>query len=95
MAREEENPRWNVPATPELDERVRERIQRGGFTGLAEHVRSAVRADLERDAEKRLEQQLLEGLDSGEGVEVTPEYWEEKRRSLNERLAAGRSKKER
>ena len=52
MAREEENPRWNVPATPELDERVRERIQRGGFTGLAEYVRSAVRADLERDAEK-------------------------------------------
>src|SRR5271154_4217971 len=29
---------------------------------------------------------LLEGLDSGKPVAVTPEYWEEKKRRLSERL---------
>ena len=34
-----------------------------------------------------LEELLLEGLESGEGVEVTPEYFAERRRALKARLS--------
>jgi antitoxin ParD1/3/4 len=46
---------------------------------------SALRARKAR-AQARLEALLLEGLDSGEPVEVTPEFWEECRRELKRRL---------
>jgi antitoxin ParD1/3/4 len=36
--------------------------------------------------EKRNDALLLEGLDSGEAIPVTKEYWEEKKRTLTERL---------
>jgi antitoxin ParD1/3/4 len=34
---------------------------------------------------KKLEALLLEGLESGKPLEITPEYWEKKRRQLIER----------
>jgi antitoxin ParD1/3/4 len=36
----------------------------------------------EKTAEERLDALLLEGIESGEAIEVTPEYWEEKKRRL-------------
>jgi len=36
---------------------------------------------------QKLEALLLEGLNSGEPIEITPEYWEKKRRQLIERHA--------
>ena len=45
------------------------------------------RADQERSAEDRLEALLLEGLESGEAIQVTPEYIEQKRLRLIERHA--------
>ena len=40
---------------------------------------------LEEEEQERLEALLLEGLDSGEGIEVTPEFWKELRAELVER----------
>lgn len=37
-------------------------------------------------AEERIDRLLLEGLDSGPPIAVTPEYWEVKKRTLAERL---------
>lgn len=45
------------------------------------------REDQERLAGEKLETLLLESLNSGEPVEVTPEYWERKRAHLIERHA--------
>jgi antitoxin ParD1/3/4 len=39
-----------------------------------------------RKVEERIDALLLEGLDSGEPIPVTKEYWEEKKRKLTERL---------
>jgi antitoxin ParD1/3/4 len=36
---------------------------------------------------EKLDQQLLEGLDSGEPIAVTPELWEEQRRDLEKYIA--------
>jgi len=41
----------------------------------------------------RLEKLLIEGLDSGEPIEVTPEYWERKRRKLVARVQEMRKQK--
>ena len=45
-----------------------------------------IRADQKRKAEERIDALLLEGLDSGQPIPVTPDYWEEKKRKLTERL---------
>ena len=84
---EQEILRYSVPVTRELDAEVRKRMREGGFSSVAEYVRTALRADLEHARKDRLEQLLLDGLESGNGTEVTPEYWEERRRELNSRLA--------
>ena len=49
--------------------------------------------DQARAAERRLEELLLEGLGSGEPIEVTPEFWEQKRRDLVARVEEMRKKK--
>ncbi len=88
---EQEILRYSVPVTPELDAEVRRRMQEGGFSSIAEYVRTALRTDLEHARRDRLEKLLLEGLESGQGTEVTPEYWEERRHELNARLAKRKS----
>ena len=79
--------RYSVPVSLELDKAVRKRIREGGFSSVAEYVRATVRADLKRAKDARLEELLLEGLESGEGVEVTPEYFAKRRRALKARLS--------
>ena len=48
--------------------------------------RELIRIDQKRKVEERIDALLLEGLDSGEPIPVTKEYWEEKKRKLTERL---------
>ena len=48
--------------------------------------RELIRTDQKRKVEERIDALLLEGLDSGEPIPVTKEYWEEKKRKLTERL---------
>ena len=60
---------------------------REGFASAELYLRDLVRrAQLENEGyDEALEQLLLEGLDSGPGIEVTPEYWEKKRAELIEK----------
>ena len=44
-----------------------------------------IREDEKRTAEEKLEALLLEGLNSGDPIEITPEYWERKRQQLIKR----------
>ena len=56
-----------------------------GYSTPSEYVRELLRQDQNRRAEQKLEALLLEGLKSGDPLEITPEYWENKRRKLMER----------
>ncbi len=40
---------------------------------------------------REIEAELVRGLDSGPAVEVTPEFWTERRRALQERIARRQS----
>ena len=58
---------------------VDEQTKRGGYGTASEFLRTLIRDAQKRQAEDRLEAMLLEGLDSGKSIEVTPAYWQEKK----------------
>jgi antitoxin ParD1/3/4 len=76
----------NIALPETMKHFVQERVSEGGYSSVSEYVRELIRADQKRKAEERIDALLLEGLDSGQPVCVTPEYWEEKKRKLTERL---------
>jgi len=76
----------NIALPESMKHFVQERVSEGGYSSVSEYVRDLIRADQRRKAEERIDALLLEGLDSGQAIAVTPEYWEEKKRKLTERL---------
>jgi antitoxin ParD1/3/4 len=75
--------------TISLPESMKEFIERGvaegNYSTPSEYVRDLVEEALDRKNEERLEKLLLEGLDSGEPIKVTPEFWTELRAELTEK----------
>jgi len=61
---------------------VDDEIATGRYHNVSEYFRSLVRRDQDRAVERRLEAALLEGLDSGESIEVTPDFWNQLRKDL-------------
>ncbi len=77
----------NIALPESMKHFVQERVTEGGYSSASEYVRELIRADQKRKVEERIDTLLLEGLDSGQPIPVTPEYWEEKKRRLTERLS--------
>ena len=73
----------SISIPPELETRLRARAEAEGIT-VEVYIERLLRAD--QQAEDELEALALEGLGSGEPIEVGPGYWEEKHRRLDERL---------
>ncbi|MCK4342976.1 MAG: type II toxin-antitoxin system ParD family antitoxin [Phycisphaerae bacterium] len=65
----------NISLPEEMKTFVDEQVAKEGFSTASEFIRALLREAQKRAADERLEQLLLEGLDSGEPIEVTPEYW--------------------
>jgi antitoxin ParD1/3/4 len=72
----------NISLPQPLKDYVEAQVKEGGYSTPSEFVRDLVRRDQKHRAEEKLEALLLEGLHSGEPIEITPEYWENKRRQL-------------
>ena len=64
---------------------VEEQVAKGGHGSADEYVRTLIREVQIRQEKEKLEAMLLEGLNSGEPIEVTEEYWAEKMRRYEER----------
>lgn len=71
----------NVSLPESLRKFAEERAAKG-YSSVSEYFRELLRDDQKRVAQERLEELLLQGLESGEPIEVTPEYWEKKRQEL-------------
>jgi len=69
---------------------VQRRVAEGGFGGVREYVLDLIRADHQRRHEERLDELLLEGLASGEPIEVDEAYWQAKKEKLAARLQHAR-----
>ena len=72
-----------ITVDPRLEAKLRERADAEGLS-IADYVERLVNAD--QSAEEELESLALEGLNSGEPIEIGPGYWEEKHRHLDQRL---------
>lgn len=83
----------NVSLSEPMRKWVEAQVKTGRYGNLSEYVRELIRSDQAKAAERRLEELLLEGLGSGEPIEVTPEFWEKKRRDLVARVEEVRKKK--
>lgn len=65
-----------------MREYIDRKIEAEGYSNPGEYIRHLIREDQKRAAKHRLETLLLEGLASGEPVEITDKWWERKRREV-------------
>jgi len=69
---------------------VQKRAAEGNFSSVREYVLDLIRADQQRRHEERIDELLLEGLASGEPIEVDEAYWQAKKEKLAARLQHAR-----
>ena len=72
-----------ITIDPKLEARLCKKAQAEGLT-VSAYVERLLTA--EERAEEELEALALEGVNSGEAIEIGPAYWEQKHRLLDERL---------
>lgn len=75
----------NISLPQTMKDFVEGQVESAGFGTPSEYIRALIRDDQKGRSEENLEAFLLEGLNSGEPIEITPEYWERKRAQLVER----------
>ncbi len=76
----------NISLPESMRDFISEQVAKGGYSTASEYIRNLIRQELERVAKTQLETLLLEGLDSGEAIEITDEWWEQKRTELVEKV---------
>ncbi len=80
----------NISLPDEMRAFVEEQLKSGGYSTASEYLRELIRNAQKEKARARLEALLLEGLDSGDPIEMTPESWRELREEARRRAAAQR-----
>jgi antitoxin ParD1/3/4 len=76
-----------------LREFVEAQVETGGFGNISEYFRSLLRDAQAREADARLEALLLQGLESGEDLELTREFWRRLKADAARSLASRRKRK--
>lgn len=76
----------NISLAESMRAFIEEQIAKGGYSTASEYIHHLIQQDHNQAAQMKLEAMLLEGLDSGQPIEVTDEWWENKRTELVERL---------
>jgi len=65
---------------------IEEQTKTGGFSTASEYLRSLIREDQKRRGQQRLEELLLQGLESGGPERLGPEDWDDVRRRVKRHL---------
>jgi antitoxin ParD1/3/4 len=65
---------------------IEEQIAKGGYSTVSEYIRDLIRQAQKQSQQEKLEAMILEGVYSGEPIEVTDEWWEKKRAHLTARF---------
>ena len=72
----------NISLPDSLKKYVQQRCTKADFSNPSDYVRALIRADKKRQAQERLEHMLLDGFNSVEPIEITEEYWDNKKKEL-------------
>ena len=82
-----------IHVTPEIEADIRQRVESGEYADESELLREALRM---LDARERRVQEIrasieegLAAVERGEGIELTPEVWEEIDREVDELVRIG------
>ena len=72
---------------------IQSKVQADGPASADEVVEALVQKAIRREARhRRIEELLIEGLDSGGKIELTPQYWEDLRNRIEARQPARKGK---
>ena len=80
----------NISLPEELKDYV-EQQTKAGYSTPSEFIRELIRRDQKRWAKERLEQLLIEGLESGEPIQADEAFWTELKKEALSRIANRRS----
>ena len=70
----------NISLPNNLREWIDTRVKKGDYGSASDYMRDLIRIDKKKNV--NLDEFLLEGLDSGEALEVTPDFWGKKHQQL-------------
>lgn len=76
----------NISLPQPLREWIEAQVRDGRYGNASEYVRELIRRDQERRARERLEELLLDGIESGAASPLTRKDWAELRTEVAERL---------
>jgi antitoxin ParD1/3/4 len=66
---------------------VKEQVEKEHYSNPSDFIRALLRAEQKRQAEKRLEEMVLEGLASGPGMTMDSPEWEAFWKQIDEKVA--------
>ena len=72
----------NISLPDNLRSYVDSVIESDGYGTSSEYIRELIREDQKRRAAQKLDQLLLEGLESGGAIAMDDAYWKRKRKTL-------------
>jgi antitoxin ParD1/3/4 len=77
----------NISLPPALRKWIKGQVERRGFGTVSEYIRQVLRGEQEREARRRIDAALLDGLASGPATPMMDTGWEDVRREGRKRLA--------
>jgi antitoxin ParD1/3/4 len=78
----------NISLPDPMKQYVEEQVSRGSYSSASEYVRELVRADQNRRDRDALELRLIDSINSGDPIGITPEMLNDTRRRLRLRAKA-------
>lgn len=81
-------PRMNIELSEDDLEYINNEVSTGNIGSTSELIAQALKEYRRGQGLDELDRLVEESLASGESIEVTPEYWEEKRKKILERRRA-------
>ena len=69
-----------------LQQFIDQQVKQGGYSNTDEYIYHLILEEQKRNTQQQLEEMLIAGLDSGNPIEITDDWWENKRAELAKKL---------
>ena len=77
---------FNISLPPAVEEYLQQKVIQEGYENPEQYIYHLILEDQKRESKEDLETMLLDGLESGEPIEVTEEWWEQKKAKLIKKM---------